>query len=201
VAYQRKDRFYQRAKQEGYRSRAAYKLEQLDRRLRLFAPGQRVVDLGCAPGGWLQVAARAVGRKGRVVGIDIEEVAPLGLEQVRVLRADIFDAATAGRLRELLEGPPDVVLSDMAPHTCGDRDADHSRSVELVAAAGRLAGDWLRPGGWFVAKVFEGGAINDLVQELGEWFGELRRIRPEATRDGSRELYLAGRRAGSRRSP
>lgn len=198
MAYRRKDRFYRQAKQEGFRSRAAYKLQELARRLRLFSPGQRVVDLGCAPGGWLQVAARAVGGKGRVIGIDIEEVTPLGFPQVQVLRMDIFDPSTPGRLRELLGGLPDVVLSDMAPHTCGDHDADHARSVELVAAAGRLAAELLRPGGWFVAKVFDGGALSDLLRELAASFDDVRRLRPEATRDGSRELYLSGRRKGGK---
>lgn len=190
MAYRRKDGWYRKAKQEGYRSRAAYKLEELDRRLALFRRGMRVADLGCAPGGWLQLAAARVGRRGRVVGIDRLEVAPLGLAQVEVLRGDIEDEQTAARLGRALGGPAGVVLSDMAPDTSGVGFADHARSVELVRAAASLAQALLVPGGRLVAKAFEGPDMNSLVTELGTGFTKVRRMRLKTTRKGSRELYL-----------
>jgi len=193
MAYRRKDSWYRKAKQEGYRSRAAYKLEELDRRLSLFGRGMRVADLGCAPGGWLQLAAARVGRRGRVVGIDRLEVAPLGLEQVEVLCGDITDEQCAARLSRALGGPAALVLSDMAPDTSGVGFADHARSVELVRAAAALARDLLEPGGRLVAKAFDGPDVNSLVAELGSGFTGVRRMRLHTTRKGSRELYLVAR--------
>ncbi|HOX42148.1 MAG TPA: RlmE family RNA methyltransferase [Myxococcota bacterium] len=188
--YERKDRFYQQAKAEGYRSRAAYKLLELDRRHRLLARGARVLDLGCAPGGWIQVAAAKVGPGGRVVGIDRLAVDPLGLAQACVLRGDLADADSLARLESELGGPADVVLSDMAPDTSGVGFQDHVRSVELVRLALGVARRLLRPGGAMLAKVFEGPDLQALAAELKAAFGRLKRIKPEATRKGSRELYL-----------
>lgn len=188
--YERKDHFYQRAKAEGLRSRAAYKLEELDRRHRLLKRGARVLDLGCAPGGWAQVAARAVGARGRVVGIDRLPVPPLGLAQVCLLEGDLQAPDSLARLETALGGKADLVLSDMAPDTSGVGFQDHVRSVELVRLALATARRLLRPGGALLTKVFEGPDLQGLVAELRTAFGQVRRIRPEATRKGSRELYL-----------
>jgi 23S rRNA (uridine2552-2'-O)-methyltransferase len=193
VAYQRKDSWYRRAKREGYRSRSAYKLIELQRRCRLFSRGMRVVDLGCAPGGWLQVAANEVGAKGRVAGIDRLEVEPLGLPQAAVLVGNIHDPEACDRLREALGGRADVVLSDMAPDTSGVGHADHAGSMELARAAFEAAGRLLLPGGALVCKVFDGPDLNDLILDWKPAFGKVRRIRPESTRKGSRELYLVAR--------
>ena len=188
--YKRKDGYYRKAKAEGYRSRAAYKLKELDQKHRLLRKGMRVVDLGCAPGGWLQVASNKVGPKGRVVGIDRLEVAELKLVNTTVLTGDITAEDSRARLLEALAGPADLVLSDMAPDTSGVGFADHVRSVELVAMGGQIALELLRPGGAYLAKVFEGPDLNDLVADLKRHFGKIKRVKPEASRKGSRELYL-----------
>ena len=189
-AYKRKDGFYKQAKAAGYRSRAAYKLIELDKRFRLLARGARVVDLGCAPGGWLQVAAARVGPKGRVVGIDRLEVEALDLKIVVVLSGDITDPEARAEIRDALGGPADLVLSDMAPDTSGVGSADHARSVELVELAFETATTLLTPKGAFCAKVFEGPDLNELAAKIKARFGKLKRVKPEATRKGSRELYL-----------
>ncbi len=190
MAYQRKDSFYRKAKREGYRSRAAYKLIELDERVRLFRRGMRVLDLGCAPGGWLQVAAERVGPQGRVVGIDRLKVDALGLAQVNILPGDVTAADTAERLRAALGGPAQLVLSDMAPDTSGVAFADHVHSVELVQTAAALAGQIMAAKGVFLAKVFEGGDLPALVEELRLSVGKVRRLHLRSTRKGSRELYL-----------
>ncbi|MBN2494611.1 MAG: RlmE family RNA methyltransferase [Deltaproteobacteria bacterium] len=201
MAYDRKDSWYRRAKQSGFRSRAAYKLIELDRRFGLLRPGARVVDLGCAPGGWLQVAARRVGRRGRAVGIDKLAIEPLDAAQVEILQADIAAADSLERLRRALGGPADTVLSDMAPETSGVGFADHARSVELARLALDAACALLREGGSFAAKVFDGPDLDALAQEIAQRFGKLRRVRPEATRKGSRELYLVALSFRSRAEP
>jgi 23S rRNA (uridine2552-2'-O)-methyltransferase len=193
VVYNRKDTWYRKAKSEGYRSRAAYKLKELDLQFKLFRRGQRVLDLGCAPGGWLQVAANAVGAQGRVVGIDRLTVAALGLANVFIVEGDILAPESLARLREALGGHADLVISDMAPDTSGVGFADHARSIELVRAALDVARSQLRPGGTLVAKVFEGPDLNPLAAEMRTSFGEIRRVRLDTTRKGSRELYLIAR--------
>jgi 23S rRNA (uridine2552-2'-O)-methyltransferase len=193
MVYHRKDTWYRKAKAEGYRSRSAYKLQELDRQFKLFRRGQRVLDLGCAPGGWLQVATQAVSEQGRVIGIDRLAVAPLDLPNVFVVTGDIRAPESLARLNEMLGGLADVVLSDMAPDTSGVGFADHARSIELVRAALDVARALLRPGGTLVAKVFEGPDLNPLVAEMRTFFGDIRRVRLDTTRKGSRELYLIAR--------
>ncbi len=188
--YNRKDSFYKKAKASGYRSRAAYKLLELSKRDKLFTRGMKVLDLGCAPGGWLQVASKLVGPKGLVVGIDRLETEPLSLSNVKVIRGDITDAETTERLIQALEGKAGCVLSDMAPDTSGVGFADHAKSVELVRMAFDLAILALSEGGNFCTKVFEGSDLNQLVSFMRPHFNKIRRIKPKATRKGSRELYL-----------
>ena len=190
MVYDRKDAYYRKAKEEGYRSRAAYKLMELDQKLRLFKQGQKGVDQGCAPGGWLQVAAAKVGSKGLIVGIDRFATPSLGIAQVQTLEGDISADESVARLKELLTGPADFVLSDMAPDTSGVGFADHVRSVELARLVLDAARKLLKPGGWFVAKVFEGPDLKALVEEIRASFGKVQRIKPASTRKGSRELYL-----------
>lgn len=194
MAYDRKDSWYRKAKREGYRSRAAYKLIELDWKLHLFRKGMRVLDLGCAPGGWLQVAAERVGGRGRLVGIDLLATKALAGGRVELLQADIFEPGTGERLAGLLGGKADLVLSDMAPNTSGVGFQDHVRSLELVHRAAELAGGLLGGGGALLAKVFDGPDLGDLLDELKVSFGPARRIRLKSTRKGSRELYLFIRR-------
>jgi 23S rRNA (uridine2552-2'-O)-methyltransferase len=189
--YERKDRLYRKAKAQGLRSRAAFKLETLDRGL--LGPGHRVLDLGCWPGGWLQVAARRVGATGRVVGVDTRAMTPLDLSNVRVVQGDIcWDEVVEEALREL-GGAADVVLSDMSPNVSGVRDRDEARASELVRRALAVAVRLLRPGGSFVCKIFMNSDYAELRDSVAGRFEHVATIRSEATRKGSAELYLVAR--------
>lgn len=191
------DPFSAQARAHGYRSRAAYKLTEIDDRLKLLKPGARVIDLGLAPGGWTQVALeRGVTA---IVGVDLLPVDPLPPAQI--LQMDFTDPACGPRLIELLGGPPDVVLSDMAPNTVGHRQTDHLRIVGLIEAAMDFAIEVLKPGGAFVAKAFQGGGADDLIAQLKRHFSDVRNVKPKASRADSSEVYLAatgfkGRTAG-----
>jgi len=185
-----KDRFYNKAKQEGYRTRAAYKLIQLDETANLIHEGATVVDLGAAPGGWLQVAAQRVGEGGTVVGVDRQRIDDL--DGVRTIRGDMTDEDTKAELRDLV-GEADLVCSDMAPNMTGEYELDHARSVHLARQALDVALDVLAPGGDFVAKVFDGPDLADLNADLEPEFEYVREVRPDASRDESSELYLVGK--------
>ena len=189
--YERKDRLYRRAKAEGLRSRAAFKLAALDRRL--LRPGDRVVDLGCWPGGWLQIAARRVGEGGRVVGVDVRELASIGLPQVCVIRGDVGENAVIDEIAHALGGLADVVLSDLAPSLTGIASRDEARSTELVGRALAVAERLLRPGGSFVVKLFMNSDFERLRDELRARFADVAITRSEATRKGSAELYAVSR--------
>ena len=164
LSRQLNDPYVAEARRLGYRSRAAFKLIELDERFRLLQPGQRVVDLGCAPGGWTQVAVARVGRHGVVVGVDVTETAPL--PGATLLTADIRDPATLAAIGNALGGPADIVLSDMAPAATGHAATDHLRIVTLAEDAFAVASEILKPGGAFVAKVFQGGAEGQLLAAL-----------------------------------
>jgi 23S rRNA (uridine2552-2'-O)-methyltransferase len=185
-----KDEYYNRAKQEGYRSRSAYKLQQLDREAGLLSGGDAVVDLGAAPGGWLQVAAERVGDEGTVVGVDRQRIDPV--EGAETVRGDVTEAETRADVRERV-GEVDVVVSDMAPNVTGEYNLDHARSVHLARQAFETALDVLAPGGDLAVKVFEGPDLEDLVAEIDREFGYVRRVVPDATRDASSELYLVAK--------
>ncbi|RJS96944.1 23S rRNA (uridine(2552)-2'-O)-methyltransferase [Halococcus sp. IIIV-5B] len=184
-----RDEYYNKAKQQGYRSRSAYKLQQLDETATLFEDGDTVVDLGAAPGGWLQVAAERVGT-GRVVGVDRQRIE--SLEGVETVRGDLTDEDVQTDLAERI-GEADVVLSDMAPNMTGEYDLDHARSVYLARQALDVALDVLAPGGDFVAKVFDGRDLDALEADVDAEFEYVRTVRPDASRDESSELYLVGK--------
>jgi len=182
------DPFVAKAKAEGYRSRAAYKLIELDEKFGLLKPGGRIVDLGCAPGGWCQVAVKAVGARGAVVGIDY-----LNMDTVagtHVLEMDFLDDDAPDRLKDLLKGEADVVLSDMAAPTTGHKATDHLRIVALADAALDFAMDVLSPGGAFISKVFQGGAEGDLLTRLKRNFNVVKHAKPKASRQESAEMYV-----------
>ncbi|MFB6119795.1 MAG: SAM-dependent methyltransferase [Halobacteriaceae archaeon] len=185
-----KDDFYNRAKQEGYRARSAYKLQQLDETADLLSDGATVVDLGAAPGGWLQVAAERVGEGGRVVGVDRQRIE--AIDGVETIRGDITDEATRERIRDAV-GAADTVLSDMAPNMTGEYNVDHARSVHLARQAFETAEELLEAGGDFAAKVFDGQDVAALREDLEETFEYVREVRPEASRDASSELYLVAK--------
>src|SRR6516164_7922111 len=182
------DPYVAEARRLGYRSRAAFKLIELDNRFRLLRPGQRVVDLGCAPGGWTQVAVARVGRYGIVVSVDVTETTPL--PGATLLTADIRDPATLAAIGNALGGPADVVLSDMAPAATGHAATDHLRIIALTEDALAAASRILKPGGAFVAKVFQGGAEGELLAALKRDFAELRHAKPPASRAESAETYV-----------
>ncbi|MBJ6127615.1 SAM-dependent methyltransferase [Microvirga splendida] len=182
------DPYVARAKREGYRSRAAYKLLEIDEKYRILKPGQRVVDLGAAPGGWSQIAAKVVGAKGKVVGIDLLPIDPM--PGVEFIELDFLDESAPGRLIEMLGGPADVVMSDMAANTTGHKKTDHLRIIGLAEAAIYFAREILAPGGAFIAKVFQGGTENQLLADLKRDFAVVRHVKPAASRADSAELYV-----------
>jgi 23S rRNA (uridine2552-2'-O)-methyltransferase len=181
------DPYVQRAKAENYRSRAAYKLLELDERFALLKGVKTVVDLGIAPGGWSQVVRRKL-PQARVVGIDLLPTDPI--EGVAILQMDFMDDTAPAKLREALGGPADLVLSDMAANTVGHQQTDHLRTMGLVEAGLEFASEVLRPGGAFVAKVLAGGADHGLVAELKRNFTTVKHAKPPASRKGSSEWYV-----------
>jgi 23S rRNA (uridine2552-2'-O)-methyltransferase len=188
IERQLNDPYVREAKAKGYRSRAAFKLVELDDKFHFLKPGARVLDLGAAPGGWSQVAAKRVGTKGAVVAADILEVAPL--PGVTVLKLDLSEANALDALRQALDGKADVVLSDMAASTTGHRATDHLRTMGLLEAALAIASHALKPGGAFVGKVFQGGATGELLAQIKKMFREVKHVKPRASRAESVELYL-----------
>ncbi len=189
--YDRKDVFHQRAKREGYRSRAAYKLEEIQRRARILKRGAKVFDLGCWPGGWLQVAAQVVGPKGRIVGVDLAELdPPLYEENVQFLRADLTDASTADALLALLGGTADVVICDAAPKLTGVRATDRAHEEALLEAIEALVPRLLRPGGDLLVKLLEGPEAQTIEKRLRAGFTRSRSLKPKASRKGTTERYV-----------
>ena len=181
------DPYVRKAKAEGYRSRAAYKLVELDERFKFLNGARRVIDLGITPGGWTQVVRKAV-PQAVVVGIDLLETDPI--EGAIILQMDFMDEAAPDRLKEALGGPADLILSDMAANTVGHPQTDHLRTMGLVEAALEFAAEVLRPGGAFVAKVLAGGADNNLVAELKRRFTTVKHAKPPASRKDSSEWYV-----------
>jgi 23S rRNA (uridine2552-2'-O)-methyltransferase len=183
------DPFVAKARAHGYRSRAAFKLSEIDDRFHLIRRGARIVDLGCAPGGWLQVALER--GAGAVVGVDLLEMAPLA--GVSVLQGDFTEPDTGSRLIAALGGAPDLIVSDMAPNTTGHRRTDHLRIVGLIEAASEFAIESLKPGGVFLAKAFQGGETAEVLALLKAHFSDVRHVKPKASRADSSELYLLAR--------
>jgi 23S rRNA (uridine2552-2'-O)-methyltransferase len=196
LSRQLNDPYVAAARRRGYRSRAAFKLIELDQRFHLLRPGRRVVDLGCAPGGWTQVAVERVGARGRVLGVDLGEIAPLA--GASFLHMDLRDSEAAAVIGQALGGGADVVLSDMAPPATGHAGTDHLRIVALAECAFAVAEEILKLGGIFVAKVFQGGAEGELLARLKQSFTELRHAKPPASRAESAETYVVAK--GFRRS-
>lgn len=198
------DAYYRMAKETGLRSRAAFKLRQLDERYHIIRRGDVVVDLGAAPGGWTQIASRKVGPAGLVLAVDIQPIAGLPGKNVRFMRGDVRDPSTVGLIRKALPRDADVVLSDLSPRISGVWDVDHLRSVELARAALSCAELLLRPGGNFVVKVFQGEAFSGFLDEVRGRFDFVKASKPPASRAESAEIYVVGmglrRSASARRS-
>jgi 23S rRNA (uridine2552-2'-O)-methyltransferase len=197
------DPYVARAKREGVRSRAAYKLAEIDDRHKILKPGARVVDLGAAPGGWSEMAARRVGPTGRMIALDILDMMPI--PGVEFLQLDFLDRSASDRLKALLDqrdsgkaqttkdGKVDVVLSDMAANTTGHRQTDHLRIMALAEAAAEFAREVLAPGGVFLCKMLQGGTEAALLAALKRDFASVKHVKPPASRTDSAELYLLAR--------
>tara|TARA_Y100000589_G_scaffold72748_2_gene65663 strand:- start:6958 stop:7635 length:678 start_codon:yes stop_codon:yes gene_type:complete len=187
------DHWFKEAKREGYRSRAIYKLSEIDRKRHLIRTGDAVLDCGCAPGSWMEYAAQRTGPDGSVVGIDLLEMVPLPGRNVHVLLGDLRDIGDEELLAPAGLGGTrrfDVMLSDMAPNTTGHRDTDHHRSMALCELVLMRSGSLLRPGGHLVMKAFEGGNFQELVQRIQDCFEDVKAMRPAASRSVSREMFI-----------
>lgn len=182
------DPYVSEAKRQGYRSRAAFKLIQLDEKYKFLGKGKTIVDLGCAPGGWTQVAVLRNKGSGQVVGLDILETEPVA--GAVLIRQDFTAADAADKLKSLLNGKADIVMSDMAANTIGHQQTDHLRTIALVELAYDFAKDVLAEGGIFIAKVFKGGAESGLLAEIKKRFQKVAHCKPDASRKASPEEYL-----------
>jgi 23S rRNA (uridine2552-2'-O)-methyltransferase len=185
------DPYVARAKREGWRSRAAYKLLEIQEKYELLQPGQKIADLGAAPGGWSQVAAKAVRSQsggGMVVGIDLLDIEPIA--GVDFVQLDFMAEGAPERLKSMLGGPADGVISDMAANTTGHKKTDHLRIVHLAELAVEFAREVLKPGGYFLCKLFQGGETGELVTQLKRDFAVVRHIKPQSSRADSSELYV-----------
>lgn len=182
------DPYVARAKREGWRSRAAFKIIEIDDKYHLLKPGSRVVDLGAAPGGWSQVAVKRIGPKGKVVGIDLLDIEPIAGVDFAVM--DFLDPDAPEKLRAMLGGPADVVMSDMAANATGHKKTDHLKIVALAELAIEFAREVLAPGGSFVAKVLQGGTEGTLLTDLKRDFAVVKHVKPAASRKDSAELYV-----------
>ncbi len=189
-AKRRQDGYYRMAKKEGYRARSAYKLKELNKRFGLIRPGDRVLDIGAAPGGWSQVAVERVGEEGLVVGVDLQRIAPL--QGARFIQGDMTNDGVALKVLELMPRA-DCVISDISPELSGTYSMDQARSVYLSVCALALARRTLRRGGNFVTKVFEGEDLEELTTPVKEEFRLIKRFHPRSSRSKSSEVYVVGR--------
>jgi 23S rRNA (uridine2552-2'-O)-methyltransferase len=188
LADARRDQYRRLAKDQGYRARSAYKLLQMNRSYRIIKKGDNVVDLGCAPGGWLQIAMKEVGSSGKVIGVDLKPVTPVA--GATILQGSIEDPNVLSKIAEFLGCKADVVLSDMAPNVSGIWDIDHARQISLSTIALGFAQQVLRAGGSSVFKIFEGEMLQEFKSELRKSFGKVLLSKPSASRQESSELYI-----------
>ena len=188
LADSKKDQFRRLARDQGYRSRSAFKLKQIDESYRILNKGYCVVDIGCAPGGWLQVALSQVGHKGKVIGIDIKKIEPL--TEAVVIQGNIEDEDIINSILKISNSNVDVVLSDLSPNVSGNWDLDHARQIDLTRSALKLADKILKKGGKVVLKVFQGDMLNELIVELKKGFKKVILTKPNASRQVSSEIYL-----------
>lgn len=186
----KRDYYYQKAKAEQYRSRATYKLSQTAAIYHFIKKGDVLVDLGAAPGGWIQAARKIVGKTGFVLGVDLKPIEPFSQEYVRTIVADMTDPEALEQIQLFLPRKPDVVISDASPNISGVWEVDHARQIDLATQALELAVKLLRPGGNFFVKVFEGDLLNDFVKTVKQHFEVVKFIKPKASRAKSSEMYI-----------
>jgi 23S rRNA (uridine2552-2'-O)-methyltransferase len=188
----KRDYYYKKAKDENYRSRAAYKLLQAAKKYRFIKEGDVVLDLGAAPGGWVQAARKIVGSKGFVLGVDLRSVEPFEEENVRTIVGDVNDEETLPEILELLPKKADAVISDVSPNISGIWEVDHARQMGLSLKALDVSLETLRPSGSFFVKVFQGDMLDDFTKKMKNHFHEVKVVKPEASRGKSSELFLLG---------
>jgi 23S rRNA (uridine2552-2'-O)-methyltransferase len=188
----RRDYYYLKAKEEKYRSRAAYKLMQVVRKYRFIKPKDVVVDLGAAPGGWMQVASKVIGEHGVVLGIDLKEIEPLDEANACAIVGDITDLELIGQIKGILPRLAGAVISDVAPNLTGVWDLDHARQIDLARRSLHIALATLRPSGNFFVKTFQGDLLRDFVEEIKHYFERVEIIKPLASRARSAEIYILG---------
>ncbi|MEE9564345.1 MAG: SAM-dependent methyltransferase [Candidatus Hydrothermarchaeaceae archaeon] len=188
----KKDYYYRKAKKERYRSRAAFKLKQLNEKFRIVKKGGTVLDLGAAPGGWMQVLREIVADEGLVVGVDLDDIRPFKFENIKAIKGDFTKDEVAGEIKKIIDSA-DAVVSDASPDISGVWDVDHFRSVELSRSALSIARDILKPGGNFLVKVFQGGETEDFFREVKGTFSYTKRTKPRASRDQSSEIYIVAK--------
>ena len=199
LSERRREHYHLRAKEEGYRSRSAFKLIQLDERFHFLNGARKVLDLGAAPGGWLQVASEAIGEDGLILGVDLQEITPTGLPGVETLVGDVVSEDTIQDIRKFFQGKVDVILSDMAPEVSGVWDLDHFRQIHLVRVALVVADELLQRDGWLVVKTFQGSEHEKYVHEVREMFERVKIVKPKASRKQSAEIFLVAHRLKSPR--
>jgi 23S rRNA (uridine2552-2'-O)-methyltransferase len=188
----KRDYYYKKAKEEKYRSRASYKLSQAVKKYHFIKYGDVVVDLGAAPGGWMQIAKRIVGNKGFVLGVDLKSFEPFMQDYVRIIEGDMTDEETLRQILELLPRKADVVLSDASPNISGIWEVDHARQMDLAGCALNIAMETLHPSGNFFVKVFQGDMLQDFVKKTKNAFEVVKVIKPPASRAKSSEIFILG---------
>ena len=192
VKERKREYYYRKAKEEKFRSRAAYKLLQAVKKHQFIKLGYVVVDLGAAPGGWTQASRRIVGNSGFVLGIDLKRVEPIDLPNVRTVTGDVTDSQITQSIRELLPRSPNVIISDVSPNISGVWELDHARQIDLARQSLRIATSVLKPRGNFFVKAFQGDMLHDFVEEVKHYFSFVKLIKPKASRAKSSELYVLG---------
>jgi len=192
IRKRKRDYYYRKAKKEDFRSRASFKLLEAVEKFDLIKPGDVVVDLGAAPGGWLQVARKIVGDSGFVLGVDINEIKPVGFTNVLTIVGDIREPETIRRIKAILPRPADVVLSDVSPNVSGIWELDHARQIELAEISLNIARSTLRIGGNFFVKIFQGSLQAEFLNSVRELFRIVRIVKPKASRKESAEVYVLG---------
>ncbi|UCE15340.1 MAG: RlmE family RNA methyltransferase [Candidatus Bathyarchaeota archaeon] len=188
----KREYYYRKAKEEKFRSRAAYKLLQAVKKRRFIKPGDVVVDLGAAPGGWIQASRKIVGDEGFVLGVDVNPIQPIDQPNICILIGDVTDPQTIEQIRELLPRPADAVISDVSPNISGVWELDHARQIDLAQQSLRIATSVLKPKGNLFTKVFQGDMLNNFVREVKQHFAFVKLIKPKASRAKSAELYVLG---------
>jgi 23S rRNA (uridine2552-2'-O)-methyltransferase len=194
-----REHYHLRAKEEGYRSRAAFKLIQIEERFNFLKEARRVLDLGAAPGGWLQAASQIMGDEGLILGVDLQEISPTGLPGVETLVGDMRSEETIREIRRFFNGKIDVILSDMAPDVSGTWDLDHYRQIHLARIALVVADELLKNKGWFVVKTFQGSEHQKYVSEVRDMFEQVKIVKPKASRKKSAEIFLVAHKLKAQR--